>query len=62
PGHDDRFGGCFLIVTEVKSWGVQGYVAMPEAGKTARAYYRVHSDQMARIGRAEWVVNDDAEE
>lgn len=28
PLHDPMFGGAFLIVTEVKSWGVKGYVPM----------------------------------
>lgn len=21
PSHDERFGGCFMLVTDVKSWG-----------------------------------------
>jgi hypothetical protein len=56
PEHDDRFGGCFLVVTEVKPWGVQGYVSIPDAGKAARAYYRVKTEHMVLIGPAEWAV------
>jgi len=36
---DDRFGACLLVVTELKSWGVQGYVRGP--GQAVDYYYRV---------------------
>ena len=58
PEHDDRFGGCFLIVTEVRSWGAIGYVRVPgeDAGD---AFYRVPWEHCHQIGRAEWVRADD---
>ena len=28
PAHDPVFGGAFMVVTEPKSWGAQGYVPM----------------------------------
>lgn len=46
------FGGCFAIVSEVKSWGVQAYIASP--GVEGLAYIRVPTDKFVRIGRAEW--------
>ena len=50
------FAGCFLLVTELKSFGVMGFVAMP--GKRGEmpgcAYYRVASADFVRIGTAAW--------
>ena len=53
PEHDERFGGCFMQITEPKSWGAQGFVRVPGGGN---AYYRVPANAMTRIGRAEWVI------
>lgn len=57
----DWFGGCLMTVTEVKIWGVQGFVAMPvERGQPpAKAYYRVKHGQYARIGQAEWAREEE---
>ncbi len=52
PAHDDKFGGCFMLVTEVKSWGVQGFVKIPAKGD---AYYRCEFSHLHRIGAAEWL-------
>lgn len=54
PAHDEIFGGTFLTVTEVKSWGVQGYVKSLEPG-VMLAYYRVKFDKIVKIGKAEWI-------
>ncbi len=55
---DGFFAGCFMVVTEVKSFGAQGYIAMP--GKRGEmpgcAYFRATWDQMKKIGKAEWMV------
>ena len=53
PAHDDRFGGCFMVITESKSWGAQGYCASP--GQSGLAYYRCPFAAMELIGSAEWV-------
>lgn len=58
PGHDERFGACLLVVTEVKSWGVQGYVKVPAGG---RAYYRVEYGAIECVGKAPWLARDDVE-
>lgn len=47
----EMFGGCFLIVSEVKSWGVQGYVRVPGGGD---AFVRKAWDVLTYIGVAEW--------
>jgi len=55
------FRGCFMIVTEPKSWGAQGFIAMP--GKRdempGRAYFRCKFENMELVGRATWVPADD---
>lgn len=53
------FGGCFMIITEPKGFGAQGYVQaigdMDAPG--GQAYYRANWDEMEYIGQAEWVVD-----
>ena len=59
PAHDNTFGGCFMVVSEPKSWGAQGYCAAP--GQSGLAYYRCPFDAMEFVGRAEWVNKRDVE-
>ena len=60
---DDFFGGCFMLVTEPKSFGAQGYVAMPQSrGELpGKAYARVSFADMEYVGRATWIPADDQE-
>ncbi len=51
-----------LVVSDVKSWGVQGYVSIPEAPRPAAAYYRLPYGKGALIGHAEFVHEDEAED
>jgi hypothetical protein len=51
-----RFGACLMVVTEVKPWGVQGYVKAP--GSADLAYYRAETGTFARVGRVEWATGD----
>jgi hypothetical protein len=64
PAFDPRFGGCILLVTEVKSWGVQGAVRMPTADGAGDAYYRVPYAHCEPVGRAAWAppMDDEADE
>ena len=49
------FGGCMVVVTEVKAWGIQGYVQ--NAGQEGQAYIRLkHEDFVATSGKAVWAV------
>ena len=50
----NKWAGCFLTVTEVKSWGVQGYIKIPEKGL---AYYRLEHEEYIFIGQA-YLVHD----
>ena len=42
------FGGCMVVVTEVKSWGIQGYVQ--SAGVEGQQYIRLTFDQFEVTG------------
>ena len=52
------FAGCILVVTEVKHWGVQGYVqSLGDKGKPGgQAYYRAEWDTFDRVGHAMWIA------
>ena len=54
------FAGCLMIVTEPKSFGCQGFVAIPGERGTIpnRAYCRIPFDDMEPIGRAAWVSQE----
>ena len=64
PNAENAFGGCFMLVTEPKSWGAQGFVAVPERRGVppAEAYVRAEWEQMEYVGRAAWEPRDDAGE
>ena len=53
PEHDPAFAACFLVVTELKTWGVMGYVRVP-GHDGGDAYYRVPFEKIHRVGVAEW--------
>lgn len=59
PAHDEMFGGCFMIVTEPKSWGAQGYCQAP--GESGQAFYRLKFENGVRIGSAEWIIDTEDE-
>jgi hypothetical protein len=48
PEHDEKFGACYLTVTEVKAWaagtGVVGHVKVPGGGL---AFYRIRAADVA---------------
>ena len=45
---------CLIVVSEVKSWGVQGYTVMPtnDDQPNGQAYIRLKSSDYERVGRA----------
>lgn len=51
-----KFAGCFMVVTEPKSFGAQGFVQVPGQGQ---AYYRANFEQMDFIGCAAFVLKRD---
>ena len=48
PDSDEVFGGCFLVVEEVNSWGFQGYCDMPGKDRGV-IHYRVNRGDCSRI-------------
>lgn len=49
------FGGCMVVVTELKDWGIQGYVQ--SAGVEGQQYIRLKTEQYEQTGgKAVWVV------
>jgi hypothetical protein len=55
------FAYCMMTVTEVKSWGAQGYVqALGENGEPGgQAYYRAKWEEMEYVGKAMWAIGHD---
>ena len=51
---EEGWVGCFLQVSEVKNWGVQGWVKIPMQGS---AYLRPTWDQIDYIGEAILIQN-----
>jgi len=51
------WAGNLLVVTEVKSWGVQGY-CRTEGGE---AYIRLKHGQFEKVGRLAWVAQEESE-
>jgi hypothetical protein len=52
----ETFGGCMVVVTEVKSWGIQGYVQ--NAGTEGCAYIRLKTESFESTGgKAVWVAS-----
>lgn len=56
PMHDERFGGCFLQITELKSFGAMGFVQIPAGGQ---AYYRLPWNGGDKVGTAVFVLQAD---
>lgn len=51
----ELFGGCMVVVTEVKPWGIQGYVQ--SAGVPGQQYIRLRTEEFQPTGgKAVWVV------
>jgi len=61
PGPDTFFGGCFMQVTEPKSWGAQGFVCIPEerGSPPGQAFFRAKFEDMEYVGKAEWISKSD---
>lgn len=51
----ETFGGCMVVVTEVKEWSIQGYVQ--SAGVPGQQYVRLKTGDFELTGgRAVWVA------
>ena len=61
PQHDERFGGCFMLITKLKQWGTLGFVQIP-GNSGGQAFYRCPTKAGVLIGQAEWVTQDEEHE
>ena len=53
----EMFGACMVVVTEVKSWGIQGYVQ--SAGVPGQQYIRLKFDEYEPTGgKTVWIVGE----
>jgi hypothetical protein len=45
---------CLIIVSEPKSWGIQGYLSIPHdnKGNVGNAYIRLNDDEIVIVGKA----------
>lgn len=54
---EDTWYPCLLIVTEPKSWGMQGCALIPNSNDgsvpVGQAYRRIKFEKLKRVGRAE---------
>jgi hypothetical protein len=51
----ETFGACMVVVTEIKDWGIQGYVQ--SAGVAGQQYIRLNTEQFEPTGgKAMWVA------
>jgi len=56
---DQGYVGAFLLVEEVKAWGVQGFVHHVETrAKSGRIYLRIKWEHLEYIGTANLVPGD----
>ncbi len=60
PESHARFAACLMVVTDVKNWGLQGYIIVPGVTGSDRAYYRVNNGGYAKVGVAKWLRGDEA--
>lgn len=51
---------CLIIVSEVKHWGIQGYMTIPKdnMGDRGNAYIRLVEGTYEKVGHANIVVGD----
>ena len=47
----DKWYPCLLIVSEVKTWGIQGYITIP-GDDGGNAFYRIPNDHFEKVGSA----------
>lgn len=61
PSADRFYAGCLLVVTEIKSFGVQGYIQQPgENG--GFVYCRPRWENIVRIGKAVYIQSSDEDD
>jgi hypothetical protein len=56
---ENKWFPCLLVVSEVKSWGIQGYITIPNNTEepNGTAYYRIENGKFEVVGRAVMVTS-----
>lgn len=49
---DNRWQGCFIVVTEVKAWGIQGYIPSPQVEDVGLVFVRCETKDIEKVGVA----------
>lgn len=49
---------CLIIVDEVKNWGIQGYITIPENNnrQSGNAFIRLETKEFEIVGKAEIIT------
>lgn len=61
PEKNDKFAGFFVVVTEPKNWGAQGYLLHHDFFEacrikdTGKAYVRVRFEDVELVGSCFWI-------
>lgn len=63
PNKDSKMGAQFIVATDVKPWGIQGYLlldhlddSLVRVKSSGAAYYRVPWENLQWVGKAEWMI------
>ena len=67
PEKNKRYGGCFIVATEIKEWGIQGYLCMDIPDENVvrfkgLAFFRPKWDEIEFVGKAKWYPERETDE
>ena len=59
---DHPWGGCVLVVSEIRTWGCIAYVSIPHNDGTPAglAYQRLADEEFVIVGQAKWLWSEGA--
>lgn len=52
---------CLIIIDEVKNWGIQGYITIPNNNKEEKngnAFIRLNNEEFEIVGKANMVIEE----
>jgi len=55
PRKNEMFGGCLVFVTDVRAWGVKGYIPMPDQNKVC---LNLRWDDFEYCGQAHFMTEE----
>lgn len=60
PDLNGNFGGCFGVVTDVRSWGVMIMIPIPDSGGIKQSFLRCDWDEFEAVGKTVWRFSDES--